>query len=262
MVAGVQTSNSAAVAQQVASSTQQDSLMSGTLEHSADFAAGHVFSAPLLDKLLSESFYHPHSIDLVKQLIEGDIANERMLTRIPVPERTVGQPWIVLFHELCMLDCVPLGLYRTVVTSPGKTTSYVYTNPLYDTPIAAEDFAFVIGSPKVGLADPPAAAAADDKPRRGIRKVASNASSARESFSTAHRETSQSTAAISLSISAGPPADSTESRTGGATQSQQAPATLRSESEPGPEAQAAAPAPSASEGCGPGQPCTAMSPSD
>ena len=125
--------------------TLASGLKSADLHLSRAFAAGHVFTPALLDKLLAESYYNPRIVHVMELLIQGDANRNKLHTRA-IPSRFHGRPFSELFeHFVRALHLLPLALYRDTKDSSSMPVYYCYTNPIGQAILAPGDRVFVVG---------------------------------------------------------------------------------------------------------------------
>ncbi|CAJ0906860.1 14939_t:CDS:10 [Entrophospora sp. SA101] len=126
--------------------------------NSPAFMAGICFSLSMLDSIICQSFYQPHIVAIIHQLLFGTNLHSDAtysapahshIFQIPVPVRFIGSQYGLLFQFL--LDdkkSIPLGLYRSnkAKTPNGmvKCFKYVYTCPKYNVILKEDDKAFVL----------------------------------------------------------------------------------------------------------------------
>lgn len=100
------------------------------------------------------SFYNRNTVSIVEQLIEGGhtIRNGvlsykrpgRMLQQMGAPKEFWNKPYGELFVGLLRdKGMLALGLYRAQGTLRAPT-AYVFTNPMKDTTVSADDLVYVI----------------------------------------------------------------------------------------------------------------------
>ncbi|CAJ0749155.1 13426_t:CDS:2, partial [Entrophospora sp. SA101] len=90
------------------------------------FMAGTCFSLSMLDSIICQSFYQPHLVVIINQLLFGapplhlpsgatcSAPAHSHIFQIPVPARFIGSQYGSLFHFLLgEKKSIPLGLYRT-----------------------------------------------------------------------------------------------------------------------------------------------------
>nr|CAG8566038.1 4048_t:CDS:10 [Entrophospora candida] len=94
--------------------------------NSPAFMAGTCFSLSMLDSIICQSFYQPHLVVIINQLLFGapplhlpsgatcSAPAHSHIFQIPVPARFIGSQYGSLFHFLLgEKKSIPLGLYRT-----------------------------------------------------------------------------------------------------------------------------------------------------
>ncbi|CAJ0747413.1 10327_t:CDS:2 [Entrophospora sp. SA101] len=125
------------------------------------FMAGTCFSLSMLDSIICQSFYQPHLVAIINQLLFGapplqlssgttcSAPAHSHIFQIPVPVRFIGSQYGSMFHFLLgEKRAIPLGLYRTnkFITPNGKTkySKYVYTCPRYNVMLRDDDKVFVL----------------------------------------------------------------------------------------------------------------------
>nr|CAG8437611.1 8553_t:CDS:10 [Entrophospora candida] len=129
--------------------------------NSPAFMAGTCFSLSMLDSIICQSFYQPHLVAIINQLLFGapplqlssgttcSAPAHSHIFQIPVPVRFIGSQYGSMFHFLLgEKRAIPLGLYRTnkFITPNGKTkySKYVYTCPRYNVILRDDDKVFVL----------------------------------------------------------------------------------------------------------------------
>ncbi|RHZ63872.1 hypothetical protein Glove_327g8 [Diversispora epigaea] len=129
--------------------------------HSPAFMAGTCFSLSMLDSIICQSFYQPHLVSIIHQMLFGapplhlpsgatcPAPSHSHFFQIPVPHAFVGYQYGALFHFLSNeKKAIPLGLYRTksVKTSNGnmKDVKYIYICPEYHSLLKETDKVFVL----------------------------------------------------------------------------------------------------------------------
>lgn len=131
-------------------------------EYLSLYASGEVYISAIIDTLTCQSYYNPHIVTILKQLLssgqssanalkmmgiceEADIKQSNFW-QIPVPEDYHNKTFGDLFNYLCIQRAlIPIGLYRL----PGATDNerpYVYTNPESSVKLTAHDKIFVLGN--------------------------------------------------------------------------------------------------------------------
>lgn len=131
-------------------------------EYLSLYASGEVYISAIIDTLTCQSYYNPHIITILKQLLSSGqndtnflklmgICDEAELKQsnfwqIPVPEdyqnKTFGELFLYLSTQRGLIS---IGLYRL----PGATDNdrpYVYTNPPEDAKLTPHDRVFVLGN--------------------------------------------------------------------------------------------------------------------
>lgn len=124
------------------------------------YAAGEVYISAIIDTLTCQSYFNPHIVTILQQILKGaseeddehlrdmmkahpDLTQSN-LWQIPVPEICVSKNFEFLFQELLKKKLICMALYRLRGASDNDYP-YVYTNPLKDTIINHRDRAFVLG---------------------------------------------------------------------------------------------------------------------
>lgn len=124
------------------------------------YAAGEVYISAIIDTLTCQSYFNPHIVTILQQILKGaseeddeqlrdmmrahpDLTQSN-LWQIPVPEICVGQDFEFLFQTLLKEKLICMALYR-LRGATDNDYPYVYTNPEKDTPIQHRDRAFVLG---------------------------------------------------------------------------------------------------------------------
>jgi hypothetical protein len=131
-------------------------------EYLSLYASGEVYISAIIDTLTCQSYYNPHIVTILKQLLssgqsstnalkmmgiceEADIKQSNFW-QIPVPEDYHSKTFGDLFNYLCIQRAlIPIGLYRL----PGATDNerpYVYTNPPSTVKLTPQDKIFVLGN--------------------------------------------------------------------------------------------------------------------
>jgi hypothetical protein len=124
------------------------------------YAAGEVYISAIIDTLTCQSYYNPHIVTILQQILKGasEEDDEQLrdmmkahpdliqsnLWQIPVPEICVGKNFEFLFMNLLKKKLICMALYR-LRGATDNNYPYVYTNPQKDTPIEHRDRAFVLG---------------------------------------------------------------------------------------------------------------------
>jgi hypothetical protein len=131
-------------------------------EYVSLYASGEVYISAIIDTLTCQSYYNPHIVTILKQLLssgqsntypqkfmgicEGADMRQSNFWQIPVPEDLQNKTFGELFYYLAtQRSLIALGLYRL----PGATDNerpYVYTNPPENVKLSAQDRVFVLGS--------------------------------------------------------------------------------------------------------------------
>lgn len=126
------------------------------------YASGEVYISAIIDTLTCQSYYNPHIVTILKQLLSSGQSNTNALKmmgiceeadikqsnfwQIPVPEDYHSKTFGDLFNYLCIQRAlIPIGLYRM----PGATDNerpYVYTNPPNTVKLTPQDKIFVLGN--------------------------------------------------------------------------------------------------------------------
>jgi hypothetical protein len=125
------------------------------------FAAGEVMTPSIIDRITCQSYYNPHIITIIEQILSGGITNKNKkilkleedcrvigsnLWLVPVPEAYIGESFSILFENLIKSNqIVALALYRKNLVDDMY---YVYTNPKKTTMIHKFDLVFVLGIKK------------------------------------------------------------------------------------------------------------------
>ncbi|CAG8571541.1 15638_t:CDS:10 [Funneliformis caledonium] len=129
--------------------------------HSPAFMAGTCFTLSMLDSIICQSFYQPHLVAIIHQLLFGapplhlpsgatcPAPAHSHFFQIPIPQAYIGFQYGALFkYFLEEKKVIPLGLYRTrkMKTSDDniKSTKYVYTCPRYNVYLRDDDKVFVL----------------------------------------------------------------------------------------------------------------------
>ncbi|CAI2193066.1 2613_t:CDS:2, partial [Funneliformis geosporum] len=129
--------------------------------HSPAFMAGTCFTLSMLDSIICQSFYQPHLVAIIHQLLFGapplhlpsgatcPAPAHSHCFQIPIPQAYIGFQYGALFkYFLEEKKVIPLGLYRTrkMKTSNDniKSTKYVYTCPRYNVYLRDDDKVFVL----------------------------------------------------------------------------------------------------------------------
>jgi hypothetical protein len=131
-------------------------------EYLSLYASGEVYISAIIDTLTCQSYYNPHIVTILKQLLSSGQSSANALKmmgiceeaeikqsnfwQIPVPEDYHNKTFGDLFNYLCIQRAlIPIGLYRL----PGATDNerpYVYTNPESSVKLTAQDKIFVLGN--------------------------------------------------------------------------------------------------------------------
>ncbi|CAD8157114.1 unnamed protein product [Paramecium pentaurelia] len=140
--------------------------------HTPLFASGQIYFSSVMDGLLCQSFYNPALVQVLYQLLVGNIKeNEKTgamlqyqskgmsqskdftsedkdissnLFQIPVPKAFQNKPFQKLFYHLVkMKQIVPLGLYRLAGATDNKVP-YICTNPEPNTILTNKDIVLVL----------------------------------------------------------------------------------------------------------------------
>jgi hypothetical protein len=120
------------------------------------FAAGEVYISTIIDTLTCQSYYNPHIVTILQQILKGAnvpdsevmIANPDLcqsnLWQIWVPEECLNKTFEQLFLYFLEKDLICLGLYRLKGTTDNDLP-YVYTNPEPETLVTHKDKVFILG---------------------------------------------------------------------------------------------------------------------
>ncbi|EGR28582.1 hypothetical protein IMG5_172560 [Ichthyophthirius multifiliis] len=107
------------------------------------YAAGQIYVSPIIDTLTCQTYYNPHILTILQQILTGDKSSSAViraicdhadlhqsnLWQIPVPEDYFNKTFGQLFHYLATEKClVAIGLYR-LAGSLDNSFAYTYTNP-------------------------------------------------------------------------------------------------------------------------------------
>jgi hypothetical protein len=134
---------------------------------SPPFAAGHVYTASMLDTLICQAYYNPHIITILRQIVAGEDVptakqfnrkmkhvlgevNDSHLFQIEVPKKFYNKPYgDVVTYLITKQHMVPLALRRGInkkikVGQNGNKFPYVYTNPSHDVRVFKNDVIFVL----------------------------------------------------------------------------------------------------------------------
>lgn len=132
------------------------SQMNFDYRYSTLYAAGEVYVSAIIDTLTCQSYYNPHIVTILQQILKGAnvpdsdvmMANPDLcqsnLWQISVPEECINKTFEQLFLYFLEKDLICLGLYRLKGTTDNDLP-YVYTNPSPDTHITYRDKVFVLG---------------------------------------------------------------------------------------------------------------------
>ncbi|KAG9298343.1 hypothetical protein G9A89_002831 [Geosiphon pyriformis] len=129
--------------------------------HSPAFMAGTCFSLSMLDSIICQSFYQPHLVAIIQQMLFGapplhlpsgatcPAPAHSHVFQIPMPQLYIGAHYEDLFvYMVSEKKSVPLGLYRTrtVQTPSGdlKELNYVYTCPKSQVILRSDDRLFLL----------------------------------------------------------------------------------------------------------------------
>jgi hypothetical protein len=122
------------------------------------FAAGEVMTPSIIDRITCQSYYNPHIITILEQILNGGVTNKKKKVKrleddinlsgsnmwlVKVPEALTGDTFESLFNHLIKSNnVVAIALYRKNL---DDEISYVYTNPKKSTMIHKNDQVFVLG---------------------------------------------------------------------------------------------------------------------
>ncbi|CAG8668735.1 10618_t:CDS:10 [Dentiscutata erythropus] len=127
--------------------------------HSPAFMAGTCFSLSMLDSIICQSFYQPHIVTIIEQMLFGTPPLHLLSgSTCPAPSHShfyqvpvqlfVGCQYGELFRSMIDKKVVPLGLYRTkkvkTVNGNEKELKYVYTCPKSNVLLRNDDKVFVL----------------------------------------------------------------------------------------------------------------------
>lgn len=133
------------------------SLVNFDYKYSTLFAAGEVYISAIIDTLTCQSYYNPHIVTILQQILKGAnvpdsevmIANPDLcqsnLWQISVPEECISKTFEQLFLYFLEKDLICLGLYRMKGTTDNDLP-YVSTNPKSSTYITHKDKVFILGN--------------------------------------------------------------------------------------------------------------------
>jgi hypothetical protein len=123
------------------------------------YAAGEIYISAIIDTLTCQSYYNPHIVTILQQILTGgrqssmvimgiceqaDIKQSN-LWQIPVPKKYLNETFGELFKFLATDNgLIALGLYRLPGAS-GNKHPYVYTNPPPNVKLTHRDKVFVLG---------------------------------------------------------------------------------------------------------------------
>ena len=149
------------------SSSREDMKMAKqTEEYSYEYlslyASGEVYISAIIDTLTCQSFYNPHIVTILKQLLSSGNSDKNALKvmgiceeadlkqsnfwQIPVPEDYQNKTFGELFNYLCIQRAlIPLGLYRLAGATDNERP-YVVTNPPEHIKLTPQDRVFVLGN--------------------------------------------------------------------------------------------------------------------
>ena len=124
------------------------------------YAAGEVYISAIIDTLTCQSYFNPHIVTILQQILKGasEEDDEQLrdmmkahpdlqqsnIWQIQVPESCVGKSFENLFMTLLQQKLICMALYRLKGATDNEYP-YVYTNPDYKTLISHRDRAFVLG---------------------------------------------------------------------------------------------------------------------
>jgi hypothetical protein len=125
--------------------------------HSSAYASGRIIVPEVLDSILIQSWMAPYTIDLVKLLCgaryPGTIKAVQRLTGKPktvhlssiiIPPEFIGHSFQHMFKQMLFKhDALPIGLLRKDI-GLDNIYPFVYTNPLPDTILHANDQIYVL----------------------------------------------------------------------------------------------------------------------
>ncbi|RIB30512.1 calcium-activated BK potassium channel alpha subunit-domain-containing protein [Gigaspora rosea] len=127
--------------------------------HSPAFMAGTCFSLSMLDSIICQSFYQPHIVTIIEQMLFGapplhllsgptcPAPSHSHFYQIPV-KSFIGCQYGELFRSMVQKKVIPLGLYRTkkvkTVNGNEKELKYVYTCPKSKVLLRNDDKVFVL----------------------------------------------------------------------------------------------------------------------
>ncbi|CAG8590132.1 19125_t:CDS:2, partial [Racocetra fulgida] len=127
--------------------------------HSPAFMAGTCFSLSMLDSIICQSFYQPHIVTIIEQMLFGAPPLHLLSgSTCPAPSHShfyqipihsfVGYRYGELFRSMVQKKVIPLGLYRTkkvkTVNGNEKELKYVYACPKSNVLLRDDDKVFVL----------------------------------------------------------------------------------------------------------------------
>ncbi|KAI9220810.1 hypothetical protein BC828DRAFT_382621 [Blastocladiella britannica] len=123
------------------------------------FMAGHVFASTLLDGILAQAFYSPHSLALLNRLVFPGQASEIerssasilpaqnvSVNQVALPVHLVGMTYQDLFIEQSAVGngTVVMGIYRRILCNGDRPLSLTLVNPRPKMILRASDRVFVL----------------------------------------------------------------------------------------------------------------------
>jgi hypothetical protein len=132
-------------------------LVTNQVVLSAPFVSGHVSSPWMLDTLLCQSYYKPHLLNILKQLLfsstqerilsathdASDVVEQGHVFQVPVPKELVGCIYSSCFKYFARLKgAICIGLYKSLEGSAGDY--FVIPNPHGLTMLDEDDFIYVL----------------------------------------------------------------------------------------------------------------------
>ncbi len=131
-------------------------------EYLSLYASGEVYISAIIDTLTCQSYYNPHIVTILKQLLSSGNSDSNALKimgiceeadlhqsnfwQIPVPEDYQNKTFGELFNYLCVQRAlISLGLYR-LSGATDNDRPYVYTNPPEYIKLTPQDRVFVLGT--------------------------------------------------------------------------------------------------------------------